>query len=106
MVSDRVSFLNSMLMRFSYYCFDGDESPAIPFHDRCYHEVLLRALTGSADSDDIHKDILYNIMAELSPEYGCRLKLDYGSPDLLCEQYWESRRGDEVFDTSRWYIVL
>jgi hypothetical protein len=34
------------------------------------------------------------------------LKLDYGSPDLLCEQYWESRRGEEVFDTSRWYIVL
>lgn len=93
-------------MRFSYYCFDGDESPAIPFHDRCYYEVLSRALTGSPDSDDIDKDILYNIMAELSPKYECRLKLDYGSPDPSLEQYWESKRGDEVFDTSCWCIVL
>lgn len=88
-----------MLMRFSYYCFDGDESPAIPFHDRCYYEVLSRALTGYPDSDDIDKDILYSIMAELSQEYVRRLKLDYGSPDPSAEQYWESRYGDEVFET-------
>jgi hypothetical protein len=88
-------------MRLSYYCADGDASPAIPFHDRYYYEILSRALTGSPGSDDIDKDILYNIMAERSPEYGRRLKLDYGSPDPSGEQYWESKRGDEVFITSR-----
>ena len=70
----------------------------MPFHERCYHEILSRVLTGSPDSDDIDKDTLYNIMAELSPEYGRRLKLDYGSPEPPDEQFWESKRGDEVFE--------
>ncbi|OJD15883.1 hypothetical protein AJ78_03901 [Emergomyces pasteurianus Ep9510] len=71
----------------------NNDIPAFPFHWCCF-EILTRVLTGSTDICKINKDILYNVMIGLSPEYERRLAIDYGSI-LGVEQFWGSVPGEE-----------
>jgi hypothetical protein len=90
------SLLILILKVTSYYSQEGDDIPVFPFHDCCFYEILSRCFTRFPGSDNLDKDILYNIMAELSEEYCCQLKLDYGNPSPEDEQYWTSNAGEEV----------
>ncbi|OCL02984.1 hypothetical protein AOQ84DRAFT_326619 [Glonium stellatum] len=76
-----------------YHSFDPNETQVFPFHWCCF-KILARALTGSPDTSKIDKDTLYNVMAELSPDYGSSLQLEYGNINGR-EQFWESIAGEE-----------
>src|SRR6266511_5343420 len=99
----------SRLRPFSYYTFDGDEVPVIPFHDECY-KILYRVIEDSSGGRKIDHDVLFTICSSLCEDYATRLKLDYGQPEPPNEQFWESNRGQEVLEivllfslyTNRW----
>lgn len=78
-----------------YYSIESGELPVFPFHWCCY-ELLLRTLTGTTDADKLDRDLLYNIMHELAPDYAKALELDYGDPCPDQDQFWCSNAGEEV----------
>jgi hypothetical protein len=77
-----------------YHDFDNQCNPVFPFHWCCY-ELLSKALTGTTDVAKIDKDLLFNVMKELAPDYTSRLDLDYGNPGPPQEQFWDSNPGEE-----------
>ncbi|KKY27766.1 putative f-box domain protein [Diplodia seriata] len=78
-----------------YYSVVSDITAVFPFHWCCF-ELLLKALTGTADPGMLEKDLLYSIMEDLAPDCASRLDLDYGTPDPEDGQFWESRAGEEA----------
>ncbi|KAL1632887.1 hypothetical protein SLS58_011280 [Diplodia intermedia] len=81
---------------FSYYSVVSDITAVFPFHWCCF-ELLLKALTGTADPGMLEKDLLYSIMEDLASDCASRLDLDYGTPDPEDGQFWESRAGEEAY---------
>ncbi|KAH7092485.1 hypothetical protein FB567DRAFT_588761 [Paraphoma chrysanthemicola] len=72
----------------------GEEQqiPTFPFHEECY-KLLARRL-GHRNRKDIDKDILYEVMAQLTEPWPRVLALDYGNFDGA-EQFWECHAGEE-----------
>jgi hypothetical protein len=96
-----------------YHDFDQGD-PVFPFHWCCY-DLLCKALTGSNDVSKIDKDLLFNVMQELAPDYTSRLDLDYGKPGPENEQFWVSEPGMEFLvahptaetgHTARWKTMI
>ncbi|KAE8326302.1 hypothetical protein BDV39DRAFT_206194 [Aspergillus sergii] len=83
----------------AYWDYMGNhkDKPVFPFHKACYEEILLRCF-----KDEIFNgDILYSLFEELVHENAYRvLLLDYGEPIPLRDQYWESRKGEELLVTN------
>lgn len=80
------------LTSFSYGVFDLPDPPVFPVHFECI-KLLSRAIIGTADVDSIQKDILYDVMLDLT-DFSC-LNLSYGDitgPD----QDWQCIPGEEV----------
>ncbi|KAL2864696.1 uncharacterized protein BJX67DRAFT_360590 [Aspergillus lucknowensis] len=76
---------------FAYGVSDLPDPPIFPMHQACL-EVLSRAIFGRVDVDRVQKNILYEVMHELSDF--CRLDLDYG--DITgADQDWQCVPGEE-----------
>lgn len=78
-----------------YYTWDSGNDPVYPFHWCCY-ELVAKRFTGSFDVDNLDKDLLYSIMAELSPELYSALDVGYGDvSSRVQEQFWATVPGYE-----------
>lgn len=77
------------------YVGNGGYEPVFPFHAPCYY-VLQRRLSSSASGlATVDKDVLYSVMRALTDHSD--LKINYGSPNPVHEQYWDSNPGEEIF---------
>lgn len=83
-------------------CFDS-RGGIFPFHWSCYR-MLCKCLTGSFDDGGLDKDLLYNIMEELSPYCVNALEnIDYGdASEMQGEQTWETLAGFEFIVSHPW----
>ena len=76
-----------------FHAFDANDTMAFPFHEACF-AILSRCL-GYEDVKDIDKDLLYDVLASDTVDYGGRLGLDYGLVQS-CHQFWDCLPGEEV----------
>jgi hypothetical protein len=84
--------MKSSLTCFSYGVSDLPDPPVFPVHWECIR-LLSRAIFGISEVKSIQKNILYDVMLELTDF--CRLDLSYGDitgPD----QDWQCIPGEEV----------
>ncbi|KAL1629911.1 hypothetical protein SLS56_005181 [Neofusicoccum ribis] len=64
-------------------------------------EILIKVLTGTADINNVNKDILFKAMVRTTGgQYSKRLGLYYGDPDPEDEEFWEEKSGLEIFYTN------
>jgi hypothetical protein len=79
----------------SYTRQDPHGLTVFPFHDCCL-DILTEVLTSSKDVTEIDKDVLCDVMFELTTApYATYLELDCGSVTGR-DQRWESVPGEEV----------
>lgn len=78
----------------SCYSDYDNEGIIFPFHWPCY-ELLAKCISGSFDVDQLDKDILFNAMHDLSPDYGVSLEVDYGIASKFHEQFFQTVPGYE-----------
>lgn len=74
--------------------YEEHRTAVFPFHPCCF-EILTRYLRYSNPATDVRRDIIYDVMSQLSSDRKSSLKLDYGQISGQ-SQYWESIPGEEV----------
>ncbi|KAJ0413426.1 hypothetical protein BJY00DRAFT_322026 [Aspergillus carlsbadensis] len=93
---------------FNCYGFGTDKAPGpvVPFHYCCF-EVLLQALTGSTDVQNVDLDVLYDVMMGLCNGPGSALCLEYGDDVINAQgQYWQCLPGAESLTQASMFIHL